>query len=174
MLIISLKNSYSIILDFYITTMVDASRVVTVLHTCTLVLNIVLALVYSIPLIVIRRLRNRIHVFTINACMATVCCCIYWLASDIMTQTNVQQFYSAKTCSLVLYAQTMCTIQVPLALMMVSIHRLCRVVYNNKIFFKSKQWVTVCVACQWIVGIVISLPIFLRNQTVRMKSFIVD
>jgi hypothetical protein len=148
--------------------MVDASSVIGVIQFCVLSIVILLTFVYSIPLILIRRFRHRLHVFTINVCMAISCCSIYWLVYYIMTDVNVQEFYKTSTCSLVFYAQTMCTLQVPLALMAVSIHRLCGVVYHSKPFFRSKLWVSMCVVCQWLMGIVISLPIFIRNQTVRI------
>lgn len=147
--------------------MVDAADVIAILQISALSILIFLTLVYSIPLIVLRRFRHQMHVFTINVCMAILCCSIYWLVSYIMTDTNVQQFYNAKTCSLVFYAQTMCTLQVPLAFIVVSIHRLCCVVYYNKIFFKNKRWMSMCVGFQWLIGIVIPLPLFIRNETVN-------
>jgi len=148
--------------------MVDVTRVITILQICALTTVISLTLVYSIPLILIRRLRHRLHIFTISVCSAILCCSIYWLVYFVMTETNVQQFYNAKTCSLVFYMETMCTLQVPLAFTAVSIHRLCYVVYYNKFFFKSKRWISMCVVCQWIIGIVLSLPIFIRNGPVRI------
>ncbi len=153
---------------FQITTMVDATRIIGILQIIVITTIISLTLIYSIPILLLRRFHHRIHVFTINICIAMLCCSIYWLVLIIMTETNVQQFYNAKTCSLVFYAQTMCTLQVPWAFVIISVHRLCCVVYYNKIFFKSKQWISMCVGCQWIIGIVISLPIFIRNQTVRI------
>ncbi len=148
--------------------MVDATHVITILQICVLSSIISLTLAYSIPFILFQRLRHRSHVFTISVCGAILCCSIYWLVCYVMTDTNGQQFYNAKTCSLVFYMETMCTLQVPLALMVVSIHRLCCVVYYNKLFFKSKQWISICIICQWMVGIIMSLPIFIRNGPVRI------
>ena len=149
----------------------DVSCVVTILQICTLTIIISLTLVYSIPLILIRRFRHPIHMLTIDVCIAALCCSIYWIVYYIMTDIYGQQFYSVKLCSLVSYTQTMCTVQVPLAFTMFSIHRLCCIVYHNKVFFKSKQWVLMCVTCQWMVGLIIPLPLFIRNQAVRFKTF---
>jgi hypothetical protein len=148
--------------------MVDISNVFALLQYIVLSTVIFLSLIYSISLLLFRRFLHRSHIFTINVCVAILCCSIYWLVFYIMTATNVQQFYDTKTCSLVFYAQTMCTLQVVLALIVVSIHRLCCVVYHNKAFLRSKQWTLLCVVCQWLVGIVISLPAFIRNETVRI------
>ena len=112
---------------------------------------------------------HRTHVFTINVCMAILCCSIYRVVSLAMTEINVQQFYNIQTCSLVFYAQTMCTLQVPMALIVVSIHQLCCVVFYNKAIFKTKRWAFICVTCQWIFGSIISLPLVIRNQTVKIS-----
>jgi hypothetical protein len=153
--------------------MVDFSYVITVLQLCTLTIIICLTLVYSIPIILIRRFRHRTHMFTLDVCMAILFCSIYWIVYYTMTDIHGQQFYSTRLCSLMSYIQTMCALQVPLAFTMVSIHRLCCIVYHNKVYFKSKQWVLMCVTCQWMVGLVIPLPIFIINQAVRFKTFII-
>src|SRR5690242_4608951 len=100
--------------------MVNFEDVVAVAQFSVLTIVISLCLVYSIPLILIRRFRHRTYVFTINVCMAILCCSIYWLVLYIMRKANFQQLYNTKTCSLLFYAQTMCTLQVPLALIVIS------------------------------------------------------
>ncbi|UJR15503.1 hypothetical protein I4U23_002446 [Adineta vaga] len=150
--------------------MVDASTIVTNLQFTMFSIIILLTLVYSIPHIFIPRFRDRIHAFTLNVCMAILCCSMHWFVSIIIVKVNVRQFYHISTCSIVFYAQIMCTLQVPLALMVVSIHRLCCVLYFNRTFFKSKLWICMCILCQWLVGILISLPIFIRNPTVKKFS----
>ncbi|UJR37556.1 hypothetical protein I4U23_030257 [Adineta vaga] len=137
--------------------MVDVSTIVTI--------------IYSIPIILIPRFRHRLHAFTINTCITMLCCSIYWFVYCIMTIVNVHQFYQLSTCSIVLYTQIMCTLQVPLALMVVSIHRLCCVVHYAKTFFKTKLWISVCILCQWLVGILISLPTIIRNPTICAMPF---
>jgi hypothetical protein len=43
----------------------------------------------------------------------------------------------------------MCTFQVPLAFLAISVNRLCSIVYHTKVFFKRKQWIS---------GIIFSMP----------------
>jgi hypothetical protein len=148
--------------------MVNILSVVTILQFIVLSTVIFLTLIYSISLILLQRFRHRLHIFTLNVCAGILCCSSYWLVNYIMAETNIVQFYNIKTCSLVVYAQTMCTLQVVLAFIVVSIHRLCCVVYHNKVFLKNKKWTLMCVVCQWLVGIVISLPSFIRNGSVRI------
>jgi hypothetical protein len=129
---------------------------------------VLLALVYSISIIFIRQFHHRINIFTVNVSVAALCCSLYWIIVCIMTVVNVRQLYAVKYCSLLIYAQMMCTLQLPLALVVVSIHRLCSIVYHTKIFFKSRKWVIMCVACQWISGIVVSLPLLIRDPSVSI------
>ena len=148
--------------------MVNASRIIAPFQIITFVLIILSTLIYSIPLLLKRRFHHRINIFTVNLCMAILCCCIFWITFDIIIQVNVQQLFNVKTCFLIYYAQTMCTVQVPLALVVVSIHRLCCIVYHEKIFFKSMKWMIMCVIGQWITGFVISLPILIREEMVSV------
>jgi hypothetical protein len=151
--------------------MVNIINIVTIIQFTVLSTVILLTLIYSFSLVLLQRFRHRLHIFTINVCASILCCSIYWLTNYVMIQTNVVQYYYIKTCSLVYYAQTMCTLQVVLAMIVVSIHRLCYVVYHNNIFLKSKKWTLMCVVCQWFVGMVMSLPAFIRSGPVRKVFF---
>jgi hypothetical protein len=64
----------------------------------------------------------------------------------------------------------MCTIQVPLAVAEVSVHRLCSVVYPRKPFFKKKQWAIICIASQWTVGIIFALPELSTSNLVSISD----
>ena len=151
--------------------MVDISRVLAILQCTVLIIIVILSILYILLSISISRLRHRLHAFHINVCMSILCCCIYWLVQYYMNETSPRQFYSARTCSVVFYFQTMCTLQVPLSIIVVSIHRLCCVVYHNKRFFKSIQWISTCIISQWLIGMIISLPMFVRNQTVKFYFY---
>jgi len=127
-----------------------------------------LALIYLIPILLLRQFHHRLNIFTVNVAMAVLCCSLFWLVYDLMEEYHPQQLYSVKYCSLVSYTQMMCTIQLPLALAVVSLHRVCVVVYPRKVFFQQRKWMIMCVTCQWLVGIVIPLLLLLRNTSVRI------
>ncbi|CAF3633652.1 unnamed protein product [Adineta steineri] len=59
-------------------------------------------------------------------------------------------------CVTLNYFRTTCTLQVPLAIIQISVNRFCSVVYHTKFFFKTKQWAMICISTQWILGISIS------------------
>ena len=149
--------------------MVDISYLLNLLIFIVLSILIFLTLIYCIPLLFLQRFHHRRYVFMINLCGAIFLCSIYWLVAFVMLTTNVRQFYNRKTCSLVFYVQMMCTLQVPLALIIVSIHRFYCVVYNNKRFFHSKLWICMCLICQWSLGLVLPLPMFIRDGAVSVR-----
>ncbi len=131
-------------------------------------LIILLAFIYSITVLCPRRFRSQINIFTVNLCVAVTGCSLYWMIYYVMLEFNVQQLFAPNTCTFLVYAQMLCTLQVPLAFLIFSIHRLCSIVYHTKPFFKTKLWVVICVISQWITGFVLSLPIFL-NASVRFQ-----
>jgi hypothetical protein len=148
--------------------MVDVASIIHFVQISLYGVIVLLALAYSISITLIRQFHHRINIFTINVSVAAFCCSLYWMTFYIMTAVNVRQLYAVKYCSLLIYAQMMCTLQLPLALIVVSIHRLCSIVYHTKIFFKTRKWVIMCLACQWISGIVVSLPLLIRDPSVSI------
>ncbi|CAF3256816.1 unnamed protein product [Rotaria socialis] len=151
--------------------MSDVSSIITIVQVCIIGIIVPLTLIYAIPLMFIRRFCHRIHVFTINTSMAILFCSIYWLVVSILKLTRVEKPTDARTCSLELYAQTMCTLQVPLALVLVSIHRLSSVVYHNKIAFQNKRCISMCLIGQWLTGILIPLPFFRKSERPCVMSY---
>ena len=151
--------------------MVGLSRVIGIIQITVSFLAILLTLLYAIPLLTISRFRRRPNIFTINVCAAICCCSLFWISFNVMMEVNVRQLYQISTCSLMFYGQVMCTLQVPLALTVVSIHRLCCIVHHNNGFYWSKRWMLLCVAIQWAVGLILPLPVFTRNSSVRRTSY---
>lgn len=150
--------------------MVDILYLLNILIFTVLSILIVLILIYCIPILFLQRFRHRRYIFMINVSISIFCCSVYWLVAFVMLTTNFFQFYNRTTCSLVFYVQMMCTLQVPSALVIVSIHRFYCVVYNDKRFFESKRWIWICITCQWLVGLILPLPVFIRDSTVRFRS----
>ncbi len=150
--------------------MTSVSLILTIVQISLFGLIILLAFIYSITVLFSQQFRGHIHILTMNLCVATACCALYWMIYYIMSQWNSQQLNEANTCTLVLYAETMCTIQVPLAFIIVSIHRLCSIVYHTKGFFKTKQWLKICIASQWIAGLILSFPMFVNYWVKSKKS----
>jgi hypothetical protein len=137
--------------------MTEVTTILIYIQFTVFVLIFLLALVYFIPIVFIRRFHNVNNVFTVNLCFAIICCDTYWYFYLIMANFFVATISNATSCSILNYFATMCTIQVPLAVVVVTIHRLCCIVYHTKPFFKRKQWATLCITSQWLTGIILSI-----------------
>jgi hypothetical protein len=132
-------------------------------------LIILLAFIYSITILLRPQFHFHINILTMNLCLAIASCALYWMIYYILLDFSIQLLYVRNTCNLILYAETMCTLQVPLAVIVVSIHRLCSIVYHTKAFFKTKQWLIICIASQWMAGLILSFPMFV-NYWVKIKK----
>jgi hypothetical protein len=119
---------------------------------------ILIALVYSIPIICVRRFHQHNNIFTLNVCVATILCSFSWFPIY-----GVFMFYNpleviAKIFRFFNIAETIFTIQVPFSFVIASIHRYCSLVYHTKIFFRRKRWLILCIGGQWMLGFVLTIP----------------
>jgi hypothetical protein len=147
--------------------MVSVTTILIAIEITLFVITILLAIIYLIPILFIRQFHNINNVFTVNICFASICCCTYWLSFYLILEFSSQYLSGDQTCIAFNYFQMMCTIQVPLAVVQASVHRLCSIVYHTKLFFRKKRWAIICIASQWTVGIIFALPRISLNDPVR-------
>lgn len=121
-------------------------------------ISIILAFIYSISIFSIRRFQNSHNIFTVNLCLTTICCNIYWNIRYIVFKLYPYYLLPEIVCSILTYGEMMCTFQVPLAFVLVAVNRLCSIVYHTEIFFKTKNWIIICTTIQWISGMILSIP----------------
>lgn len=129
-----------------------------VIQIILFLITILLAIIYLIPILSIRRFHSINNIFTINICLAAIFACCYWLSYYIILELYTIFLSESKVCIVFNYFEMMCTFQMPLAVVVASVHRCCSIVYHTKPFFKKKQWAVTCIASQWIIGIVFSIP----------------
>ena len=122
--------------------------------------TLILACFYSITIVFTRRLRDRLNIFTLNLCLANIVCCLFWFVFDLLSEFSPQQVLRKETCRLVIYAQIMATLHLPLAFVVVSIHRCCSIISHSTPFFKSNRWMTLCLVSQWSMGFLLPLIVF--------------
>jgi hypothetical protein len=91
------------------------------------------------------------------------CFWAYFSIFEIITASIL----SKDLCALITVTQVQSTLQVPFSIVLVSIHRLCIIVYNTNNFFKTKRWVLTCIFAQWMLGILLALLTLAGMQTVR-------
>lgn len=135
------------------------------------VLIIIFSITYSIPVLFIRRFHHHNNILTVNVCIATIVSCVYWILYYIAMQLDAERTSSEALCAFLTVVQIICTIQVPLSIVAVSIHRFCIIIYHTNTFFRTKRWVFTCILLQWILGILLSLLTLLDIQSVRSFYF---
>ena len=128
------------------------------LRIAPLVLAMFLALIYLLPIIFLPRLRKTNNIFTVNFCLAILCCCAYWLSLFVMLEYYTEVLFNVRMCILMNYLQMLSTIQIPFGLIAISSNRLCFIVYPRRVIFTKKKSVIIGISIQWISGIIVSLP----------------
>ncbi|CAF1201801.1 unnamed protein product [Adineta steineri] len=118
--------------------------------------TILLALIYSIPIIFIRRFHTVNNIITANLSFAIICCAVYWTLI-LIVGFFYPVLYNGKVCIIFNYLQMVSNLQVSLAIVGASVNRLCSIVYHTKPFLRTKKWAIISIATQWAVGIILSL-----------------
>ncbi|UJR17087.1 hypothetical protein I4U23_003984 [Adineta vaga] len=113
-----------------------------------------IALLYSGLILAIPRFRHQNNMFILNLCINSLSTCIYFIIYFYAIYYDMPQ----SMCVLFQYAFNIASIQIPFAFVAFTIHRFCIIVYHTKEFFKTNQWVIVCILTQWISLFIISLP----------------
>jgi len=116
------------------------------------------------------RFRHHNNMFILNICLNIISACIYFIIYFILFYFNYSRLYALNTCIVLFYAYLIASIQVQFSFVTFSIHRCCSILYYAKPFFKTKRWVGICIASQWIGVFVIPLPYVLRKESVSICS----
>lgn len=131
-------------------------------------LIMVLALMYAIPIVCLRRFHQSNHLLTLNFCIASFGFGLHYFVSYVIFEIDRTRLFAVETCHLFMFSQMLVVAQVVLALLMISINRFFSVIYFTKPFFKRSAWVIVCLVCQWTLGFTIVIPMYRRNQRVNV------
>ncbi len=148
--------------------MVDISRIFALLKITVFGISILLALIYSLPILLLRRFHHRLNILTVNICLAMVVTSIYYMAYFIMQEYYIEDLFTEKICAFLFYLQTISNCQLPFSFTVLTINRFCSIIYPRKAFFKTKKFVVICVTSQWIAACVLSLPFVFAIRPVKI------
>ena len=146
--------------------MFDVLHVLEIIRLALFGLIILIAAIYSVPIMIIGNLHNRNHVFTLNICLSSSCFGLSWFVVYLIQEIDVKTLFALNTCTLLLYSQTVFVSEAVFSLMVVSINRLFLILYPEQPFFRRMRWAAVCIAIQWIAGLILALPICARDRSV--------
>ncbi|CAF2498971.1 unnamed protein product [Rotaria sp. Silwood2] len=126
-------------------------------------------LLYSILILFGNRFHQRNNILTLNICITATFTCIYFIIYFILYIFDQNLLFAEHRCHFLLYAYNMSSIGIPFSFVAISVHRFFSIVYHTKRFFKTKQWIRICISSQWITELIISLPFILRKGQVGMN-----
>lgn len=138
--------------------MIELSSTTTLIQLCILFLNAILAIIYFVPILIVSRFHNVHNLLTANLSCAILFCTLAWLVSFTLREFLPNIYKVQVSCALILYFQAMATIQVPLAALQGSFHRLLSIVYYRN-YFNTKNFTFVTfLIIQWTIGFLITIP----------------
>jgi hypothetical protein len=149
--------------------MVDIFLLYTILEVSFLILALILTLIYSISILFIRRFCHRNNMLTLNICCTILSSSVYFIIYCIMGYVDNERLKAPDLCIILYYGFSIASIGMPFCFVTFTVHRFCSIVYHMKQFFKTKTWIIICIAGQWISEFILSLPFVLRPGPVSMS-----
>lgn len=135
-----------------------------------LVITAILALIYSLPIVCIRRFQHRNNIFALNVCVTTVLSCLVYTAFYVSSlMSSSERNFSAVKLWLLL-SSVLLGYSTAFNFVLVSFHRCFSIVFPQKRFFQSKPWVAVCLVGQWIIASILTSPALTDPKRVSFKS----
>jgi hypothetical protein len=151
--------------------MSDAVQFLTVVKLVFFVLIILSACIYSIPILCVKRFRSPINILTVNVSISCIICSVYWTMYTVLQMVMLEEL-TKWDCVLFQYFQTFVNCQEIYALCNVSINRFCIILYNNKRLLRIQKWVFTCIGIQWLIGVILPLPLFSITGQAKHVIFI--
>ena len=140
--------------------------------TTQYVLVALLALIYSLPILCIRRFQHRNNIFTLNVCLTTALSCLLWLPNSVSLLTGYSPTFIQAKCPWLSIVQVISDIAVPYSLVLVSFHRCSSIVYAQRSFFRTRRWIVMCFVGQWVIATLLSIPDLLHPRHVGFFSLV--
>lgn len=128
---------------------------------------LIVALLYSCLILLIRRFRYQNNIFIVNFCVNAISTGIYFTIYFYAVDYKMAQ----SMCAFFHYAFNVASVQVPFAFVAFTIHRFFGIVFHVKVFFRTRQWVILCISIQWIAQFLISLPLAFAHRRVSVFFF---
>ena len=125
-----------------------------------------LALIYSLPILCIRRFQHRNNVCTVNVCLTVAFYCLSATPDCLRPLLGYSSVGILKRLPWLFVLHSLSDTAIPYSLVLVSFHRCCSIVYAQKRFFRTRRWTVVCFVVQWIVTALLSLPTLLFSNRV--------
>ena len=139
------------------------TRAIIFLSTRTILLIIValLALVYSLPILCIRRFQHRNNIFALNVCLTTLLSCLWGVFNCTSPLFGARYWEFLLAHPWLLGTQVLVSVSTVFSFVLVSFHQCCSILCPQKRLFRSKTWTVLCLVSQWLLVSVLCIPGFI-------------
>ncbi|CAF0736475.1 unnamed protein product [Adineta steineri] len=144
--------------------MVDIFLITTLVEVILSIVILLFALLYPIPLLLVRRFRHHNNIFIINICLTTLASGIFFLIYFAMYYFDFDRLFAPNMCIVLYYGYNIAGVGIPFAFVNFTIYRFCSIMYPAKGLFKTKRWIVISITIQWISEFVISMPFIFRQE----------
>ena len=134
------------------------------------VIILLCACTYSLPILCIRRLQHRNNIFTLNVCLAMILSslvCLVQSASPLFGY-SYSEFLEDRLWLRIL--QSIFILSLVLSFGLVSFHRCCSIVFHRTRFFRTRRWMMVCLVSQWMLAMIVYIPVIIFRRPVRLTA----
>ncbi len=146
--------------------MIDTTRVLLIINIIILLITMILAWIYFLPIILVRRFYTATNILTGNFCLAGIVYCLYQMIFDVLTGFYV----IILSCIVTQYLSTMVNCLVAYSLTMITIDRYFIVIHPNKRLFKTQIWSFISLGLQWFLAVTLPLPHLIFSFQVNIDS----
>lgn len=121
-------------------------------------LDVFVSVLYAMPILFISHFRNQINMFILNICLSISMTNLYFAIRFLVGQFDGARLLVPESCAMMSYAYGVSAIGIPFSFLTFTVHRYCLVVHHTKPLFKTNGWIGICIASQWIMVLIISIP----------------
>ena len=139
-------------------------------RTILLIIVALLALVYSLPILCIRRFQHRNSIFALNVCLTTLLSCLWGVFTYMSPLFGARYWEFLLAHSWLFSMQVLVSVSTVFSFVLVSCHQCCSILYLEKRFFRSKTWVMVCLLGQWLFVSILCIPAFINPTQVSFAA----
>ena len=126
------------------------------------------AFIYSLPILCLPRFHHRNNIFTLNVCLTTILSVVVYTVFFMWPLLSRTSVHLIREQPWLIVVRVLVATSLMLSFVLVAFHRCCSIVFHQTRFFRTKQWVMVCLAGEWILAIIICIPFLVDPDEVRL------
>ena len=150
--------------------MLDNAHIILIVNVIILIIVILVASIYLGLIISVRRFHTVNNILTSNFCLTGIICSFHWIGYDVLSGFYPIIYVTSTTsCILTHYLPDMVNGLLVYSLSMIIINRFLTIIYPRKRLFKRRVWCFMSLAVQWMVAIMLPLPILILYYQVNIS-----